>query len=136
MFAVFGGLVLLAVMVLTVASVAGRGLLSRPLAGDFELVEIGVAVAIFAFLPYAQLVRGHIVVDLFTRGASLRTRAALELAGNLALTGIAGVLTWRLVLGGLDLARFREVTMVLAVPVWWGFVPAGLALALLTAVSA
>ncbi|MGF1640591.1 MAG: hypothetical protein ACFCUO_06555, partial [Rhodospirillales bacterium] len=39
-------------------------------------------------------------------------------------------------LGGLDLARFREVTMVLAVPVWWGFVPAGLALALLTAVSA
>jgi TRAP-type C4-dicarboxylate transport system permease small subunit len=91
---------------------------------------------VFSFLPYCQLVRGNVVVDLFTESASLHTRAALELAGNLMFTVIAGVLTWRLVLGGIDLAAYHEETMVLRVPAWWGFVPGGLAMGLLTIVCA
>jgi len=135
-FAAVGGLSLLGIIVLTVASVVGRELFDSPISGDFELVEIWCAVAVFSFLPYCQLVRGNVVVDLFTESVSLHTRAALELAGNLMFTVIAGVLTWRLVLGGIDLAAYHEETMVLRVPAWWGFVPGGLAMGLLTIVCA
>jgi TRAP-type C4-dicarboxylate transport system permease small subunit len=134
--AAVGGLSLLGIMLLTVASVIGRELFDSPVPGDFELVEIWCAVAVFAFLPYCQLVRGNVVVDLFTESASLRTRATLELIGNAMFTVIAAVLTWRMVLGGIDLATYHEETMVLRVPLWWGFVPGVLATALLTVVCA
>lgn len=134
--ALAGGAVLVALAVATCLSVLGRALISRPIPGDFELIEIGCAVAVFAFLPYCQLVGGHAVVDFFTDQASPRARAWLDGLGNLAFTLIAGVLTWRATLGGLDLRRYQETTMVLGIPSWWGYVPACISLALLTLVCA
>ena len=76
--AIMGGVVLTALVLLTCVSVLGRGLNTlghsdmltslhngsgcvdrngrRPLNGDFELVEAGVAFSIFAFLPICQLI--------------------------------------------------------------------------------
>jgi TRAP-type C4-dicarboxylate transport system permease small subunit len=95
-----------------------------------------MAVAIFSFLPYCQIVRGNVIVDLFTTRASPRTRAMLDAAGNLLYTAIAALLTWRGALGGLEVRGYGETTMVLRVPVWWGYVPAVLCLAFLTLVCA
>ena len=134
--AVLGGLVLVALIVMTCLSIAGRALFSAPIPGDFELVEIGCAVAVFAFLPYCQMTGGNVVVDFFTAKAPARARAAMDLAGNLMFTAIAALRTWRAVLGGQDLYRYSETTMVLAVPVWWGFVPAVFCCAVLTVVCA
>ncbi len=134
--AVLGGLVLVALIVMTCLSIAGRALFSAPIPGDFELVEIGCAVAVFAFLPYCQMTGGNVVVDFFTARAPARAQAAMDLAGNLIFTAIAGLLTWRAVLGGQDLQRYGETTMVLAVPIWWGFVPAVFCSAVLTVVCA
>ena len=136
LFVIIGGIALTAAGFLTVASVVGRYFFNAPIPGDFELVEIGCAIAVFAFLPYCQMTRGNVVVDFFTAGVSTRRRAALDLAANALFTLIAGLLTWRAVLGGLDLQRYQETTMVLAVPLWWGFVPAVFCLAVLTLVSA
>jgi TRAP-type C4-dicarboxylate transport system permease small subunit len=134
--ALLGGAILFALTLLTVVSVVGRAALSAPIPGDFELVEVGMAVAIFAFLPYCQIVRGNVIVDLFTTRASPRTRASLDAAGNLIYTAIAALLTWRVALGGLEVRGYGETTMVLRVPVWWGYVPAVLCLAFLTLVCA
>ena len=134
--ALLGGLVLFALTLLTVISVVGRAVFSAPIPGDFELVELGMAVAIFAFLPYCQIVRGNVIVDLFTSKASARTRALLDGVGNLLFTAIAALLTWRVALGGLEIRSYHETTMVLQVPVWWGYVPAVAFLAFLTVVCA
>ena len=134
--ALLGGLVLFALTLLTVISVAGRAVFSAPIPGDFELVELGMAVAIFAFLPYCQIVRGNVIVDLFTTKASPRTKALLDGIGNLLFTAIAALLTWRVALGGIEIRSYNETTMVLQVPVWWGYVPAVVFLALLTIVCA
>jgi TRAP-type C4-dicarboxylate transport system permease small subunit len=134
--ALLGGLVLFALTLLTVVSVVGRALFNAPIPGDFELVELGMAVAIFAFLPYCQIVRGNVIVDLFTSKASARTRALLDGVGNLLYTAIAALLTWRVALGGLEIRSYSETTMVLQVPVWWGYVPAVAFLAFLTFVCA
>jgi TRAP-type C4-dicarboxylate transport system permease small subunit len=134
--AVLGGMVLFALTLLTVISVVGRVAFSAPIPGDFELVELGMAVAIFSFLPYCQIVRGNVIVDLFTTRASPRTRALLDAIGNLLLTAIAALLTWRAALGGLEIRGYHETTMVLQVPVWWGYVPAVIFLAFFTVVCA
>ena len=99
--ALLGGLVLFALTLLTVISVVGRAAFSAPIPGDFELVELGMAVAIFSFLPYCQIVRGNVIVDLFTSKASPRTRALLDGIGNLLFTAIAAVLTWRVAVGAI-----------------------------------
>lgn len=142
-----GGLVLVALTVMTVVSIIGRQVAGAdwlravppfswmgPIAGDFELIELGCGVAIFSFLPYCQLVRGNVAVDFFTLRAGPRTRAALTLCGDVAYTAIAALLAWRLALGGMDLRAYRETTMVLQVPVWWAYVPAFGGLVLLSAV--
>ncbi len=120
----FGGNDLRALVIMTCASIVGRALFSQPINGDFELVEIGCAIAIFAFLPYCQITRSNVIVDFFTAEASMRTKASLDLAGNALFTLIAALITWRAVLGGLDLKRYGETTMILAIPSWWGYVAA------------
>ena len=134
--AVAGGLVLVALIVMTCLSIAGRVLFSAPVPGDFELVEIGCAVAVFAFLPYCQITGGNVVVDFFTARAQPRTKALLDLLGNLAFTAIAGLIAWRAALGLADLRRYQETTMVLGLPLWWGFVPVVFSAAVLALVSA
>jgi TRAP-type C4-dicarboxylate transport system permease small subunit len=134
--ALIGGAVLFALTLLTVISVAGRAVLNAPIPGDFELVEVGMAVAIFSFLPYCQIVRGNVIVDLFTAKAGPQVKALLDGLGNLIYTAIALLLTWRVALGGLEVRSYGETTMVLRVPVWWGYLPVVVCLALLTVVCA
>ena len=39
-----------------------------PFPGDFEMTEIGIANAAFAFLPYCQLTGANVTADIFTSG--------------------------------------------------------------------
>jgi len=97
-----GGAVLVALALMTVASIIGRALLPlglRPIKGDFELVEAGCAMAIFAFLPWCQLKRGHVTVDIFIQSLPLRAQAFLGFVGDLLLALAAYVILWRLWLG-------------------------------------
>jgi TRAP-type C4-dicarboxylate transport system permease small subunit len=133
--ALLGGLVLLAVMVMTVASVLLRATLGFPILGDYELVEIGTALAAFAFLPYCHQAGGNVLVDVFTDRAPEPFKHGLGAASSLALAAIALVLLWRMSLGGYDFWRYHEVTTNLEVPRWWAFPPILVSLALLALVA-
>ena len=77
-----GGVTLTSAAVLTVASITGRALLPLglgPIKGDYELVGIGCALAIFAFLPWCQLRRGHVTVDIFVSPLPLRVAGGARL---------------------------------------------------------
>lgn len=121
LFAGIGGVVLLAMMLMTVVSVTRRSLLGAPIAGDFELVEIGSAIAIFCFLPWCQSVGGNVLVDFFTQKASPRTNHLMEAVGDLLYLLIAALLLWRLWHGGAEMRQYGEQSMVLRIPVWWSF---------------
>lgn len=128
-----GGLLMAALTVMTVISVLGRYLFSAPISGDFELVTMGTAVAVFLFLPYCHLQRGNIVVDIFLSWAPQKLQVFFDGLSGLLLAAIAGGLSWRMIHGGLDLHRYTEVSYILALPVWPIFPVAVLALALLSA---
>ena len=63
----FGALVLTALATISVLSIVGRAFAFAglgPIRGDFELVEAGTALAVFCFLPWCHLRRGHATVDM------------------------------------------------------------------------
>jgi len=130
--ALAGGVVLLGVALMTTWSAASGWLLGKPLPGDFELTEVLVAVAVFAFLPYCQQTDANVTADLFTAGAGPRALAAFRLFGALLAFAVALVLTWRTWAGLLDYRRYIETTAILKIPIWWAYVPALASLVLLT----
>ena len=134
-FALAGGLVLCAIALVTVFSVLGRKFFGSALAGDFEIVEIGCAMAVSLFLPYCQLNKGNVIVDFFTLKAPPGVRRWLDTAGCALLTLVAMLMTWRLCAGGISLYSSNDQTMVLQVGTWWAFLVVVPSMALLSAVG-
>jgi len=135
--AIAGGLVLVALAVISAVSIIGRAF-SRiglgPVPGDFELIEAGCAVAVFAFLPWCQFRGGHVTVDLMASYLPTRFWAVLAVIGNLAMSVIAIIVTWQLWLGLRDKFGNGETSMIIEMPIWWGYA-AGSVSALLFAVT-
>lgn len=151
--ALLGGAALGLLIVLICVSVAGRTLntllhgwigtlapgfaqwaLDRgagPINGDFEIVEVGIAFAIFAFLPLCQLRSGHAVVDIFTSKLPLRINRVLSLIIDTVFAAVLVLIAVQLCGGMLAKHRYGDDTLILQFPVWWGYaaslVPATLA---------
>jgi TRAP-type C4-dicarboxylate transport system permease small subunit len=124
--ALIGGAILIGLVVLTCISIAGRALLGlglgfQPIWGIFDMTEIGIAAAIFAFLPWCQLQRGHAAVDLFKPVYPDGMNRLLDLLIDMAMCAAASILAWRLFLGMLDKQRFTETTLILQFPVWQAY---------------
>ncbi|MBL3562161.1 TRAP transporter small permease [Rhodovulum sulfidophilum] len=133
--AILGGLVLAGVVGLNLASILG-GMVGHPVPGDFELTEIGTAIAVFAFLPWCQLTRANVTADVFTMGASPIWTARMSLAGSLAALAVAGILFWRMSLGLADQHAYGYTSAILQIPLWPCFVPVLVSLALLALAAA
>jgi len=130
-FVLVGGILMAALTVMTVVSVLGRDLFSVPIPGDFELVTMGTAIAVFLFLPYCHLQRGNVVVDLFLSWAPRKVQIFFDGASGVLLAVIAAGLGWRMVLGGFDMHQYNDVSYILALPTWPVFAMAAPALFLL-----
>ena len=119
--AVFGSLILCLMALLTTISITGRAAFSAPIPGDFELVAIGTGLAVFAFLPYCQLVRGNVIVDFFMTAAPTRAKTVCDIFGGLLYLVIGFLLTWRMIYGGIDMYNYSEKSMTLNFPRWTTF---------------
>ena len=133
LFAVMGGVLLCLLAALTVLSIIGRNLLSMPIPGDFEIVAMGTAVCVMLCLPWCQLQRGQISVDLFLDRAPPRLTGALDAIGGLLCALIAAAFAWRMMLGFAEAVRDRDVTVILGLPLWWSYPLAVASFALLAA---
>ena len=104
---------------LVTVSVGLRWATSSGLPGDFEMVQMAVALAIFSFLPYTQLRRGNMLVDTFTIRLPPRAIAAIDAFWDLVYAAVASLLGWRLSVGATDAINSHTTTMVLGLPVGW-----------------
>ncbi|WP_084282038.1 TRAP transporter small permease [Polynucleobacter kasalickyi] len=116
--AIFGGLILVALALMTLASVIGRAFFSSPIQGDIELVQLGCAVCVACFLPYTQYQRANIIVDFFTDKCSDNTKQFLDGFGTLLIGLCFSLLAWRLAVGGLVNKENGETSMLMSIPVW------------------
>jgi hypothetical protein len=135
--ALIGGLVLIALIALICTSILGREAAStlhgagmRDLArawgigairGDYELVEAGMAFAIFCFLPLTQLQGAHARVDLFTDQMGPRASAILGAFWSVVMAAATLLITWRLAAGMQDRLRYNETSFLLQFPIWWAY---------------
>ncbi len=142
--AILGGIVLTLLIVLTCVSIVGRlingwmhsdfmenlvpefaqwvlGLGVGPVNGDFELVESGVAFAIFAFLPLCQITSGHATVGIFTDKLPTRVQRFLRMIIELVFAAVLVLIAWRLYEGMSSKMRYGETTFLLQFPIWWAY---------------
>ena len=138
--ALLGGIVLIALVLMVCVSVSGRELSDAshngwlfavgdwlidmgigPILGDFELVEAGMAFAIFAFLPLTQLSGAPAQVDVFTSGMGPRVNRALGTFWSVVMAVIIVLITWRLYEGLQDKLRYGETTYLIQFPIWWAY---------------
>ncbi len=116
--AVLAGVLLTGITLMTCASLLGRNLTGKTLAGDFELTGVAAGAAIALFMPWCQLVRGNIIVDFFTSKSSASTNAALDRFGALLLGLVMALIAWRACVGGLNAYNTQSGTMMLGFPEW------------------
>jgi TRAP-type C4-dicarboxylate transport system permease small subunit len=135
LWALAGGLLLLAIVLMNAYSLMADIAFRKPLPGDFELVEVGVAVAAFAFLPYCQLTGANVTADIFTQSAGPRTVALLALLSAVIAFAFSLLLMWRMSLGLIDIRQYGETTTITGFPVWIAYVPIVASLALLAIAS-
>lgn len=140
--ALLGGLVLVTLITITCLSVLGRigntighsdflttyasGIgdlfkILKPIDGDYELVEAGIAFAIFTFIPWCQLNRGHATVELFASMFPIKVNLILGFVWEVVLTLTIFLITWRLYVGMNSKIRNGETTFLLQFPIWWAF---------------
>lgn len=129
--ALFGGAIIVVLVVMTAASALSNLAFGRPFPGDFELVKHGVAIAAFAFLPYAQLTHANVTVDIFTEGMGERAKAAMLLFASVVAAGLAVLLFRQMWLGMFDYIKYPVHMTTVPVALWTAFPPALVSLALL-----
>jgi len=135
-FAVAGGLCGSLVAAMIVSSIIGRALFTRPIPGDVELTQFGIALCISLCLPWCQLHGANIMVDFFTQRMNARVVRQLDAVGALLMAVMAALLSWRTAVGALGVREAHEATMILDLPMWWVYasLAPGLALAALVAI--
>ena len=122
-FAIGSGVTLMLMAVMSVVSILGRSLISKPILGDYELVQMMSAVAVTMALPFCQMIRGHIIVDFFTVNAPKKFNRVCDIVASLLLAVAAFTFSWRITLGMFDLQGSNDASMLLNLPIWWGYVP-------------
>ena len=122
--AVAGGIALLVLVAIVVISVIGRALIPfglAPIPGDYELVEAATGFAIFAFLPWVHLTRGHAVVTIFTDNLGPKFTSWIVVVTDALMLTVSVFLAWRHLLGTIDKYNYGETTLLLRMPLWWSY---------------
>jgi TRAP-type C4-dicarboxylate transport system permease small subunit len=133
--AVLGGLLVLSAALLVCISVGLRWATNDSVPGDFEFVQIAVALSAFAFLPFCQAKRGNIFVDTFTARLPVGLRNALDAFWDTVYAGSAALIAWRLAVGAGETIANQTTTMVSGLPIGWAIALAAVMAGLLTAVA-
>ena len=132
--ALAGGTVLCGIVLLIGVSAITRKL-GSPIEGDFELVELIIGPCVFSFFPYGQWTHSNFKVELILSAVGPRKRKAMHVFNEAMFAFVAGILTWRLIVGTINAFHANEETMALAISLGWGYFCVSLFAVVLTMTS-
>ena len=87
-------IVILAVMFLGVFQVFGRKLLSFPVPGYVDMIEVVMTVFAFISIAYTQRLGGHVRMEIIIKRFRGRALWIVEFLGTLTVIGIVAILAW------------------------------------------
>lgn len=111
------GLMLLAMMAVTLLDVLGRYVFNSPLQGATELTALLLVSTIFIGLPAVCLDEENVTVDMLTDHMPAWIHPARRALMRLLSAVVLGLVSWRLYAYGHDLASYGETTVSLRLPV-------------------
>lgn len=128
--ALMGGFALFGIMLLVSISVFFRYALNRPILGDQELVEIGMALVVMMAMPFATLKGEHIRVDILDNRLGEVGRFAGDVFARCISCFVLFLLigkTWDKML---DAYEYDDVTNMIEIPIWiaYGAITLGMGL--------
>ncbi|MEM0923905.1 MAG: TRAP transporter small permease subunit [Pseudomonadota bacterium] len=142
--ALLAGVILLAIVAVTTINVAAFsadrvarnwGGSVGALPGYEDFVRLAVSAAVLMLLPYCQLRRGHIAVDLLAGRLPASLRLGLERIWTFGIAALALALAWAMVFGMLEARADGALSRVLGWQEWPFYMP-GIASLLLWALVA
>jgi TRAP-type C4-dicarboxylate transport system permease small subunit len=143
--AILGGVVLLAIVLVTATNVGAFGLdkLARLFGGTVsglpgyeDFVRLAISGAALMLFPYCQLKRGHVAVDFFVNMTPWSVRRALDAISLVAMAAMALFLAYWMVLGLLETRADGALSRVLGWPEWPFYLPGIASLLLWAAIAA
>ena len=124
--AIVGGAFMVSAMSALVIHVIGN-ILGAPILGAAEIVTALIGPAIFCFLGPCQQQGANIVVDFFSKPFPQWFQNVLDVVVTFAFALVAGLLTWRLILGAESAWSRSKESMFLGLPEWPSYLVATLA---------
>ena len=124
MAAIGSGLLLAGLALLIVISVTGRAINQfgiGPVPGDFELVEHGMTAVVLYAMPWCQIQFGHVSVDVLSRHFPRPVSWGISMLSQTGFIILSFFITRQLYLGMTDKWTWMETSMILQMPVWWGY---------------
>ena len=103
-----GGAGMVTAMFLGAGDVVGTQFFGWPIPGVLEITESTMTLIVFGALAYAQIRRNHIRVELIYSHMGPRTRAAMDVAANVAAIIFFGFLLSEAIAEGMTSWRIRE----------------------------
>ena len=143
--ALLGGLILFVIVFVTVCNVAAFALdkLARLLGGTVsglpgyeDFVRLAISAAALTLLPYCQLKRGHVVVDLFAGMMPRAMGQALTRISLVAMAALAVFLAYWMAVGMQETRADGALSRVLGWPEWPFYLPGIVSLILWALVAA
>jgi len=116
--AIAGGLIFVALVVMSIVSIVGRKLFGFVVPGDVEVLQMGAAFASATFFAYCHMIHGDVKVDFFTHNLSPRKVALLDALGSLLIGLFGALIAWRTAVGAVSLREVHETSAVLDWPIW------------------
>lgn len=132
LWALAGGCLLLAITLVTTLNAGAFVLdrISRPfgqtvegLPGYEEFVRLVISGAVLMVLPYGQVRRGHVAVDLFVRALPMGVRSGLDRLWLAAMAVAALFLAYWMILGLLETRADGTSSRILGWPEWPIYLP-------------
>ncbi len=120
---------LAAMMLLTVADVALRSLFKTPIHGTFELIELGLACAVFLAMPAVFLRDENLIVDAIDYMVKREVVRVLDLAAACLSALLLVVMLWQMYFLARDMYQFGDVTADLSIPKIYYWIPVLLGIA-------
>lgn len=121
LFAIVGGILLCGFGLTTVVSIILVQLAGIPFVGEVEVASFGMVLTVYLFMPYCQMVGGHVIVDVFTVKAPPRVRAILDGISVLVFGAFWVLLAWRMAVGMEEMYSRHQTTAALKLAYWWTY---------------
>ncbi len=110
------GAVLIVLMFLTTADVAGRYFFDAPLNGVFDLTHFAVLIMTFLSFAYCGFHGAHVAIELLYNRFGKGLRRVLDRAVDIAGCSLFAVIGWRAVVQSADVRAFGEASQLLTIP--------------------